>query len=299
MFDKILTFKDKLGITKEEKEIKSLINKKSLQKYERGYQPHTKVQLFTDEDGEMKLKWEKSNMMVLAGGGFLARTLFGLTDVPEITPSYNMALNLDESDTSESGRMSDIKVLGFCVGTDGCGRENSQIFAPKYASWISPTWTEEFGGIVPIEYRPNEDDLAKEQRAIYNGRKQLSNYIAYYFKKFSSDPIFSQQYLDGTPISSDVYENISRKDTEVETVVTMTLDILKSDVRGAFYYGLNGQTINDCRINTISLVMGWTKINSEGYEIWQSVRPLTRLNFSNESLIDLRKSIQIRYSIYL
>ena len=43
--------------------------------------------------------------------------------------------------------------------------------------------------------------------------------------------------------------------------------------------------------------MAW-KYEFEGNTYYQDIRPVTRLNFPNESLIDLRKSISIAYSIY-
>ena len=294
-----LAFNDKLGISKEEQEIKNLIDKKSMRKYFNGshYRPHTKVEIFSDKDGQVKLEWQGSNMMTLAGGGFLARSLFDFNDsVTEVTPSYNTALNLEKTIPSESAQTAPIKVFGFCVGNDGCGKEVSQVYAVKYASWIRPVWNEFNQGILPFQYRESDDDLTSEEREIYFGRKILPSFYAYYFKKFSSDPVFTQQYTDGTPIDSNVYDD--SKDMDVETVVTMVLELTKSDCRGVFYYGQNGSTINDASWSSLSLVMGWPYVDADGYTYYQQIRPLTRINSPLNQLVDLRSSYTIRYSVY-
>ena len=273
----------------------------------RHYRPRTVVKLFYEEDGELKLQWTKHNMMTLAGGGFLARTLFNFDGAyTELTPTYNNALVLEDREDTESGQTSPIKVFGFCCGTDGCGLINSQVRAPKYASWINPDWNSEFGkvwgGIVPFQYRRSDDDLTAEQRDIYFGRKVLSDHFAYYFKTFDSDPILSQRYTNGDPIDSNVYTE--DRGMDVETCVSMQMSVTKDDFRDFFYYGAGTNaageplTINDARINSISLLMGWERVNSEGYKAYYSVRPLTLLYFSNESLIDLRKTIVIQYQLY-
>lgn len=284
-------------------------DKISLQRTGKHYCPRTEVKLYTDEDGEMKLKWTKHNMMTLAGGGFLARTLFDFSGgSSEITPNYNNALRLEKSQDTESGQTSPIKVFGFCVGTDGCGLINSQVRAPKYASWITPDWTSDFGkvwgGIVPFQYRRSDDDLTQEERQLYFGRQVLSDYYAYYFKGFDSEPVMTQKFVNGASISSDVYSESLASGLDVETCVTMQMSITKLDCRNFFYGGFatgaggDALTLNDARINSISLLMGWPWVDEDSYTYYQQVRPLTLLYFSNESLIDLRKSITIQYSLY-
>ena len=271
--DKLITLNDKLS-PKEKYMIKPGRSK-----------IRTKITAWVTDTGEVL--FTRHNILTIAGAGFIARLLFNFAGASaEVTPSYNNALNLDNT-VNTTDIEGDHKCCLFCVGYDGCGRENSQVYAEKYASWISP-----IDGIVPFQYRAIDDDCNQYERSVYYGRKTLSNYIAYYFKKFDSDPTLTQQLTDGTPIDSTIYD--MQTDLEAETVVTMQLSITRTDCRDYF---INTTGINDCRINTISLCTAW-KRTIDGYDYYQDIRPLTKLNFPNESLIDLNKSITFSYSIY-
>lgn len=245
----------------------------------------TKIKAWYTDTGEVI--FTRSNMITIAGGAFLARSLFDLkSNTVEITPNYNTALNLDNTVTT-TAITSTNKCYLFCVGMDGCGRENSQVYAEKYASWISPT-----DGIVPFQYVPSASDLNSFDRDVYFGRKALTDNIAYYFKSFDSDPIFQQQLTDGTPIDSTIYS--MNTSLEAETIVTVQLSISKSDCRDYF---INTTGINDARINAISLCTAWKK-QVDNDIVYQDIRPCTLLHFPNESLIDTEKSITYAYSIY-
>ena len=74
----------------------------------------------------------------------------------------------------------------------------------------------------------------------------------------------------------------------------MQMSVTVDDCRDYF---IKTTGINDARINSISLCVGW-KRNINGYPVYQDIKPMTRLNFPNESLIDLRKGIHIDYSVY-
>ena len=268
------------------------------------YCPKTEVTFFYTDTGEVIFKTH--NIMTLAGAGIIVRALFDI-DEPEKTPTYNSALELDNEQVSNADGIPE-KICLFCVGTDGCGRENSQVYAAKYASWINPNYDDVYGGIVPFRYTTEDSDLSAIQRdykksGTYFGRKTNADEngrIAYYFKKFDSDYTFIQQFTDGTPIDANVYTMQSSTDMQVESIVSMQMSISKDDCRDYFYYGTG---LNDARINTLSLCVAYPfKIGDLGNGItnveYQNIRPVTRLNFPNESLIDLRKSISINYSVY-
>ena len=266
------------------------------------YRPHTKVEIFTDEDGEMKLKWTGRNMMTLAGGDLLARTLFNFDAAPQVIPNYNNELNLDETISSDSAQTTPTKVCLWAVGTDYCGVINSAVRQVQYHSHINPDWSsnygQQWGGIVPFQFRSTDDDLLPEERSIYFGRKTLSSYYAYYFKKFDSDPQLTEAWTTtGAPIGSDVYEVIT--DDTPYTCVSMQMTLTKDDCRSWFYnQGAPGLTLNDARINCISLLTGWEYINSDGFSIYQNLKPLTLISFPNLSLIDLRLTVSIKYTVY-
>ena len=236
------------------------------------------------ETGE--IIWKGHNKVILPGAEFLALSLFDVSD-PIITPSYNTALNLEN--TVYSVPTDANKVFLFCVGTDGCGSENSQVFDVDYRRWIDEN------SIVPFQYLLLEKDLKDSDRNVYFGRKKIDNkYYAYYFKTFNTPPILNRQWSNGNPIDATVYTMAKANPTTIETFVTLEFSITKDDCRDFF---INTTGINDARINCLSICTAWPKV-IDGYTYYQDIRPVTRLNFPNEPLIDLRKGIDITYQIY-
>ena len=264
------------------------IDTKDRTKIKRHLLGDTDIEIRIPETGELVFKGK--NKVILPGAGFLARAMFDLPSSTEITPSYNTKLDLENS-VYETPDALNTTIL-FAVGIGGCGRENSQIYDVDYAKWITP---EE---LVPFRYCLSNEDISDSLREVYFGRKTIGDRIAYYFKAFENNPTLVQQYVDGTPINSDVYD--SSKQEEIETYVDIRLSVTKEDCR-EFFLATTG--INDARINSISLLTAWPKYfedpsTRKQYKYFQSIRPITRLNFSNESLIDLSKGLDIIYHIY-
>ena len=228
--------------------------------------------------------WKGHNKVILPGAEFLAFSVFDLKGDHIITPSYNTVLNLEH--TVYSVPTAANKAFLFCVGTDGCGTENSQVFEEDYRKWIQPA------SMVPFQYRSKLKDLNASQRSIYFGRKQVGDFWAYYFKKFDSNPQLIRQFVNGTAIDNTIYDYTGA--TAVETYVNMTMSVTKDDCRDYF---IETTGVNDARINTISLCTAWAKTIGN-YTYYQDIRPVTKLNFPNESLINLRKGIDINYQVF-
>lgn len=229
-----------------------------------------------------------SNKVIIPGSIYTASKHFGIVP-PVKLPTYNTALGLDGIQALSDAQELSAKVVLFCVGTDGCGPESSQVFDVDYTKWIRPE------SLVPFRYVFDDNDLSPAMRERYFGRKKLlgTDVIAYYFKAFETEPTLNVQYIDGTPIDENIY--LSHKSmSEAETFVELKLTITKDDCR-EFFDKTTG--INDAKINTISLLTG-VPVVIDGYTYYQGVRPLTKLNFPNESLIDLTKGIDITYHIY-
>ena len=224
-----------------------------------------------------------SNKVILPGAGFTARALFDLPRA-EVTPSYNSALNLENS-VNETPSTKERVVL-FCVGTDGCGRENSDVRVVNYAKWISPE------SLIPFRYPLEAEDLTGTERDRYFGRVVKDGRAAYYFKSFDTVPVFVQKYADGTLVDSNVYE--SEKTDEIESYVELHLSISEEDCREWFKETTG---INDARINTFSLCTAWQKV-IDGQIYYQDIRPLTKYNIPNENIISLTKAISINYCLY-
>ena len=230
------------------------------------------------------------NKVILPGAGFIARSLFDIAG-KEVCPTYNDKLGIVDPEGGEatadftSATENQPKVLLFCIGTDGCGTEGSQVFTVDYNSWISPD------AMIPFRYPLNTNDLDAELRQSYFGRKEDGDYVAYYFKRFTSGPELHQQYIDGTPIDSDVLDTGEDVETYVETILTIT----KEDCR-EFFIATTG--IDECRFNSISLCYAYPFM-VDGIPYFKNIRPLTRLNIPNEYLIDVTKGVEIIYHTYM
>lgn len=227
------------------------------------------------------------NKVILPGSYYTASKHFNINP-PISLASYNEVLGLDGIQSLTAAEERSALVTLFAVGIDGCGPESSQVFDVDYTKWIKPE------SLVPFRYVFDDNDLSDEKRAKYFGRKKIAgtDKIAYYFKAFETSPTMHIQYIDGTPIDENIF--ISPNTMDVETYVELNLSITKDDCR-EFFDATTG--INDAKINTISLLTAVPKV-IDGNIYYQGIRPLTKLNFPNESLIDLTKGIDITYHIY-
>ena len=239
--------------------------------------------------GTNTVMWEGDNKVILPGSAFTAMKHFKDLKIPVKTPTYNTALGLDNIiSITPTEEALDNYVYLFAVGIGGCGPEDSQKYDVDYTKWIAPE------DLVPFRYQLLANDLSDADRAKYFGRKEMpaADRIAYYFKGFEQDPVFKQRYIDGTPIDENIY--ISDNTMDVESYVELKLSVTKRDCRD-FFVATTG--INDARINTIELLTAVPK-QSNGFTYYQNIRPLTKLNFNNENLIDETKGIDITYQIF-
>lgn len=229
-----------------------------------------------------------SNKVIVGGSAFTAAKHFNISPAIQ-TPTYNTVLGLDHTVNEvfdQPGIRREEQVFLFAVGVDGCGQENNQVFNVDYTKWIAPE------SLVPFKYVVPTNDLPESLRSKYFGKKTTKERIAYYFKAFEAAPVFKQQFTDGTPIDENIY--LSNRLDEVESYVELKLAITKEDCRD-FFLATTG--INDARVNTISLLTAWEK-EIDGHIYYQDIRPLTKLNFPNETLIDTSKALDIIYHIY-
>lgn len=285
----------------------------------------TSIDIKNLETGEIIFKGLK-NKVILPGSGLIARKLFDIgSDSEEVTPSYNDAItglytpenDVDESDATvvrkvdkktnasadKDNFMNNHKILLYCVGIDGCGTENSQVYPVDYKKWLRPQ------DMIPFRFQPKLSDISDDLRETYFGRSEIdfngTDFVAYYFKRFENMPTLIQQYVDGTQITKE--SNVpydSDKAEAVETYVELDLKITKEDIR-QFFTATVG--IDEARINTLSLCSARPVIKIEqdrdGNKIerlyFKDIRPVTKLNIPNEQLIDVTKGIEIIYHIYM
>lgn len=255
----------------------------------------TSIDIINSETGKIIFKGLK-NKVIIPGSGLIARKLFDITS-NEITPSYNTVLGIntpstdtapDESLAKTAATKDNHKILLFCCGIDGCGDQNSQVYPVDYTKWIAPI------DMVPFRYQLKTNDISNEMRETYFGRVETDTHIAYYFKRFENIPHLVQQFIDGTLVTSDIY-NSAKKDA-AETYVEMNLKITKQDIRDYFVATVG---IENARINTISLCSAYPVMGDDGFMYFKEIRPVTKLNFPNEQFIDVSKGIDIIYHVYM
>lgn len=246
----------------------------------------TRVRIMNEETGECM--FDGPNKVIVAGSAFTAAKHFNITP-PVWTPSYNTVLGLENTQNvpnNEPGIRRGNQVFLFAVGIDGCGPEANQVWDVNYTKWIAPE------ALVPFRYPENSNDLTNVERQKYFGRKVVGDRTAYYFKAFDSVSPIIQQYTDGTPIDENIY--LSTREDEVQTYVELKLSITQQDCR-EFFLATTG--LNDARINTLSLLTAYeTTVDNQTY--YQDIRPLTKINFPNEPLIDTSKQLAIIYQVF-
>lgn len=224
------------------------------------------------------------------------------------------------------------RVCCFAVGIDGCGIEASRVFKVMNTKWITPynyikdgkiidytKWDDGSGKIptdpatglpiitnclIPFKFRTNSTDLNSVMRSKYYGRfttqNSGDNMVGYYFKGFDESPNLIRRYADDSAELSDISDVwLDPRSSEAEVVVQLKMSISATDCRE--YFNLLTGT-NDSKINTISLCTGIpvtaTGIDGTKSLAFLDIRPFTKFNFPNESLIDSSKGIDITYYLY-
>lgn len=286
----------------------------------------SKIEIYNDA-GELIFE-PLHNKTVIAGSALVAMKMFNLNrSVLNNTPTYeNLLGGLSEgsdgtsypsitikdnlgNDIGTAPNESDRRIVGFCVGNGGSGLGISDIYNVKYCDHISAN------NIIPFRYPLSSADDVDE--TIYKGKKVINigqqQRIAYYFKTFSNDPVFFQNYANNAGVvtgeinPSTVYTNIAEADNG-QTCIELHLQITKEDCR-EFFIAHSG--LENAVINQISLVSAWTKKNvsvskpnangvleDHQYDYFQDIRPFSLLNIPNDGISDLSKSISIIYTLY-
>ena len=230
------------------------------------------------------------NKTVIAGSQFTAQKVWGIDERAVEFPSYNKSLKLPNSVTQLVPDNTN-KICLFCIGTDGCGKEKSQVYPVKYASKIPDEY------LVPFRYEDMDEDIPYAQRSIYYGRTldTKKGKIPYYFKALDTDPQMFIEYTDGTSVLEDIY-NVT--DTQrVVCYVETRLRITKSDCRDWFLnsdVGLEGGILS-----SLSLCTAWYKTSAaDGFKYYQDIHPYSILHFAGEPIIDLTKGLVFIYRMY-
>ena len=144
---------------------------------------------------------------------------------------------------------------------------------------------------------------------MYFGRKTFnegtsSEKIAYFFKRFETDPQLHVRYLDGTEVTKNMWSIDSSQ--QVEVYVELKLAITRQDFRDYFDDVLGWGSAD---ISTISLLTGWyddsiienpaaPEEDQIRYRWYQYVLPFSKFNMSQEQLRNENKALDFTYQVY-
>ena len=203
------------------------------------------------------------------------------------------------------------RVCLWCVGIDGCGVEASRVFKVQNTKWIAPygyaDYNDGTGGnntyssidncLIPFKYRSSDADLNDTYRKIYFGRSEVAtNTVGYFFKTFDEDPKLIRHYEDDSADLINVDDVwADKRMAEAECVVQLKMSISATDCREYFQ---KRSGINNSKVNTISLCSAVPYVRNTDKVEYLDIRPFTRFNFPNESLIDTSKGIDFTYYLY-
>ena len=232
---------------------------------------------------------ELHNKVVISGSIATALSLFNIDYASVPVPTYNQALELENSVNPGTTPTNKRLICLFAVGDDGCGVVDSDVFTPSYIDRIPPS------KLYPFRYiAPGKEDLDNNDRTMYFGRKPdgSTGAISYYFKAFNDDPQIYLRYTDGTEINPATMYNIVTTQ-EAECFVKVDLSISRLDFRD--YFATIGW--DKARISSLSLCYAWYT-EQDGFKWYQDIIPFTKLNFSFEKLVDSTKALAFEYSLF-
>ena len=287
MKEKIISLNDRHSITDLIKSDKNIADKLG------GKVKKTKITLIDHNTGMVLGEYE--NKVVISGSMLSGCRLFGI-DTSLILPSYNDEMHFDNDQEKVTNYDKSIVQL-FCVGDDGCGATQRDVFPVNFTDRIRPLLdidNIDIGCIYPFRFQDIDDDLPEQLRAYYFGRKTYTDRIGYYFKKFDTIPELHVMYTDGTQVDDNMYNN--NTDQVAECYVETRLRITRNDFRDFFEEKIGWE---NARISTISLCYAWEYEDQEtGYKYYQDIYPYTKLNFPVEFLVNLDKAIDFNYQVY-
>ena len=260
----------------------------------------TKTKIIIRDHNTGEVLGEICNKILVPGSELTACKQFGLP-YPHIEfPTYNEALELDNSEEPYTGNINDVITCLWCAGRDGFASSPNEVIVVNNTDRIEPP--SESGSpddidLIPFKYvDTNNDEIV--DRDIYFGRKTLPNQdkIAYYFKKFDTTPILHINYINGTEVGPDMWD-IGSPDP-VEIYVEMRLAVTKDDFRDYFDEVIGWDNAD---ISTISLLTAWyTEVEESGhtYKYYQDILPFSKFNFKAEELIDKTRALDFNYQVF-
>lgn len=259
----------------------------------------TKVVFRNHDTGE--ILYEGENKVLIPGSQINACKVFGLDPVVAFK-SYNQEMNLDQSVSPSQPPKNEQLVCLFCVSDSGCGTLPKDVYKTKVTDRIkpapaSPASASAFDSkmIMPFRYVDYDKDLDENLRQYYFGRKTFSTLrkIAYYFKKFDTDPQLHLRYADGTQITENIYTTESNQ--EAECYIQLRMRITRLDFRDYFEEVLGW---DKGRISSLSLCSAWYDDSLGQYRVYQNILPYSLINFSYQLLVSSDIALDVEYQLF-
>lgn len=259
------------------------------------YKLHGEVSIY-NQLGECIL--EKNNIILIGGRRFTLEKLFNIQTTADRKKTLNSIFNVNITEPTNPNGLRPLE--GKCVSLFGCGRGGSSLTFND----VNKPATKEFNlyDMIPIRYVAKDNDLDAETKAKYYLRVEEDEHIAYYLKKFETDPklvmkIGESDYYpsDSDNLPTDWNEMIEREDVDV--YVELQMKITADDYR-EYYKETEG--LEMARINELGLFLGYRPNTTAGvYQDYLAIEDFSKLTFNNEPLDDETKELYIVYRIFV
>ena len=257
--------------------------------------------------------FRQHNIVPIGGVSYVMEQMFGVKESQITVPTLYSETGIGaanstpptETYSSPNGNKSIIYRYGhfvqlFGIGITGTAENDVSIYKPDYReksialSKVNADGLTVTGTMLPFRY--TAETLTSSERKQYFGKKSdSSGNIAYYLKKFESDPVIKHIWKTGEDVdnetlvpSSDVWTNTSGMN-DVESFTEIIIKIGKKDVKEWF---INLEQEDRTRINTIALFNG--QYTGSDY---RDVRLFSKLCINPEYL-NLNKDLNIIYRVY-
>lgn len=257
----------------------------------------TKTKIIIRDHNTGEILGEVSNKILVPGSIITACNQFGLhypfIEFPTYNEPYPNGIGLDNSVEAWSVDPPDNPIITclWCAGRDGFATSPNEVYVVNNTDRIKPN------DLLAFKYVDSADD-GEVDRDVYFGRKYNSttDKVAYYFKKFDTEPTLHINYIDGTEVDRTMWDVPT--DLSVEVYMEMKLSVTKDDFRDYFREVLG---MDNADISTISLVTAWYREfeeDGETYKYYQDILPFSKFNFKAEELVDLTRALDFNYQIF-
>ena len=257
-----------------------------------GYGLHTNPETGMSELDEVV--FETENMVPIGGVQFAMEQIFGVRGPLTTIDSLDKNQGIGATDSTMSGSGTNphpygTKVCLFGIGIDGAAENSLTANEVHYLE-------DKVSGMVPFRY--TNQALSSADQDKYFGKKTVDGTIAYYLKKFDSDPKihnFKASTVDGED-GDEIQNNEVGSDKEkpskaIQSLTQMELTITKADIKEWFKKLGN---VDQCHVNSIAL---YSAVYDSAKKDYADIHLFSKLNIPTEPMSQT-KDMHIIYRVY-